>query len=89
MINGNIFPFLLSVDGILGKDALVVLVNLIQLIATKLEEPLSQVHGFINGHIAIVVARSYPYMIHGACLPSALQERERDWDPGPVLGLVK
>ena len=35
----------LSVDDMLGKAALVVLMNLIGLIAKKLEEPLSQVRG--------------------------------------------
>ena len=32
----DFFPFVLSVDGMLGKEALVVLTNLSQLIATKL-----------------------------------------------------
>ena len=56
-------PFFLSVDGMLGKEALVVLTNLSRLIATNLEEPLSQVRGWVNGRIAIAVVRSHYRMI--------------------------
>ena len=33
-------PFVIYVDGIIGKDALVVLANLSRLIAAKMEEPI-------------------------------------------------
>ena len=39
----------LSLDGMIGKEALVVLTNLIELITTKVEEPLSEVCGWFNG----------------------------------------
>ena len=75
-------PLILLVDSILGKEALVVLTNLSQLIATKLEEPFSQVRGWFNGLIEIVITRSYYRIICGACLPSPLRYQELDWDPG-------
>ena len=49
--------FLISVDGMLFKEALAVLTNLSRLIQTKLEEPLLQVCGWFNGQIEIMVAR--------------------------------
>ena len=52
-------PFYLSVDGTLGKEALVVLTNLIRIVAKKLEEPLSQVCGWFNSQIVTVVVRQY------------------------------
>ena len=46
-------PFVLSVDGILGKEALVVLANLSQLMESKMDDPISHVHGWINDWITI------------------------------------
>ena len=82
-------PFVLSVDGMLGKEALIVLTNLIRLMAKKLEEPLSHVCGWVNGRIIIAVARSYSRMIRGDRLPSPLWDQEPDWDPGSGLGLAQ
>ena len=73
----------------LGKEALVILTNLSQLIATKIEEPLSQVRGWVNVRIAITVARLYSHMIRSACLTSTIQYQELEWDPGPGLVLVQ
>ena len=35
-------------DGMLGKEALVILTNLSLLMAEKLKEPISHVHGWVN-----------------------------------------
>ena len=70
--------FLLSVDGMLGKEALVVLTNLSRLISTKLKEPLSQVRGWFNGLITITATRSYSKMILRDCLTSSLWDQELD-----------
>ena len=50
-------PFVLSVDGILGRKALFVLANLSGLMSAKMDEPISHVQGCINGRISIAVAR--------------------------------
>ena len=70
----KVSPFFLSVDGMLGKEALVVLANLSRLVAAKMEEPISHVHGWVIGRIAIAVARSYSLMIRGAHLSITLQD---------------
>ena len=60
MINGKkISPFFLLVDGMMGKEAQVVLANLSQLMAVKTDEPISNVKGWVNGCIAIMVIRLY------------------------------
>ena len=56
----------------LEKEALILLTNLSQLMVAKLKEPISHVHGWFNGQIAIAVARSYSRMIHGTHLSSPL-----------------
>ena len=48
------FPqFVIYVDGMIGKESLVILANLIRLMAENVDEPTSQMQGWINGQIAI------------------------------------
>ena len=68
-------PFVISVHGVLGKEALFVITNLSQLVVEKMDEPISQVRGWINDQIAIAIARLYSRIICGACLPSPLRDR--------------
>ena len=49
-------PFVLSVNGMLGREAMVVLANLSQIMAAKLDKLISHVKDWINGRIAITVA---------------------------------
>ena len=80
--------FVLSVDRLLGREDLVVLSELSQVMAEKREEPLLQVRGWVNGSITIAVARSYSGIINRARLPSPLWEQEMDWDTGSRIGLA-
>ena len=73
----------------LGREAQVILTNLSPLMAAKMEEPISHMRGWVNGQIAIAVARSYSHMIRGARLPSLLRNREPDWGSGSGLGLAQ
>ena len=73
----------------LEKEALIVLTNLSQLMAAKIEEPILHVRGWVNGRIAIKVGRSYSHMIRGARLPSPLRYRYPDWDSGSGLRLAQ
>ena len=61
--------FVLSVDGMLEKEVLVVLASLSRLMAEKMDKPILHVRGWINGRIEIVVAGLYYRMICGACPP--------------------
>ena len=45
--------FFLSVDGMIVKEALVLLMTLSWLFAEKLEETISYVHGWVNSGISI------------------------------------
>ena len=51
--------FFLSVNSMLGREALVVLVQFSPTMAAKMDEPISHVQGLINNQISIAVARSY------------------------------
>ena len=61
------------VGGALGREFLVVLAQLSQIMAAKMDEPILYVRGWINSRIPIAVARSYSQMIRGDQLPSTLQ----------------
>ena len=74
--NGKFFLFVISIYGILGKEALVVLANLSRVMAEKMDELISHVWGWINGRLPITVERSYYRMIRGSRLPSPLRDRE-------------
>ena len=81
--------FVLSVDGMLGREALVVIYPLSRVMAEKREEHLSQVRGWVNGKITIAVTRSYSQVIRGAWLPSPLWEWEPGWYPESVFRLAR
>ena len=81
-------PFVLSVYGMLGRKALVVLSQLSRVTAAKIAEPLSQVRGWVNVQTAIAVARSYSRMIRRARLPSPLWEKDLDLDSKPGIRLA-
>ena len=63
------YSFVNSIDGVLGKKALVVLANLSQLMPAKMDEPIFHVHVWINDRISITDVRSYSQMICGARPP--------------------
>ena len=50
-------PFVPSIDGMLGREDLVVLTKLSRLIEKKMDKLILHVQGWINGWIAITVAR--------------------------------
>ena len=47
----------------IGKEDLVVLVNLSRLVAAKMDEPILHVRDWINGRIAVAVVMSYSQTI--------------------------
>ena len=73
--------FVFSVDGMLGKEAQVVITSLSWLTAPKMDKPILHMRGLINGNIAIIDARSYSHMIRGARMYIPLRDWGPDWDP--------
>ena len=52
-------PFVLYVDGMLGKEALAVLANLSEIMAAKMEELIFHTCVWINGQIKIAVVKLF------------------------------
>ena len=57
------YPFVLLVDGMMVKEVQVVLATFSQLMAAKIDEPISQIKGWVNGRIEIGFTRSYSRLI--------------------------
>ena len=66
----NIPLFILSFDGMIGKEAQVLLNQSSGLMTEKLEEPISHMRGWVNGKIVIAVTRSHSRTLCGSHLPS-------------------
>ena len=66
-------PFFLSFDGMMIKEAQVVLTTLNRIMAVIIDEPIS---GWVNRQIAIVVERLYSQVLCRSLVPSPLQTRE-------------
>ena len=58
-INGKKSPFIIFVNGMLGREALVILTQLSRIMAAKVDKSILHVWGWINGQISIAVARLY------------------------------
>ena len=85
----HFYLFVISVDEMIGKDDLILLENLSQLIAAKMDEPISLVRGWIKVLIEIAVVRSYSQMIRKDQPPSPLRYQETDWDLSSGLDLAQ
>ena len=57
----------------MGKEAQVALSTLSQIMAEKMEEPILNVQGWVNGQIATTVARLYSRLLRGDQVPSNLR----------------
>ena len=71
----NFSSFFLLVDTIMGKEALIVLATLSQLMAAKMDKPIFHVKGWVSARIAIAVARSYSRLLRIARSPNPFLTR--------------
>ena len=82
-------PFVVSTDGMLGREAN----NLIRRIALKLAEkwsfPYSQVCGMVRARVSIAIARATHLCIRGSRVPASKMSQKVQWDDGAGLGLFE
>ena len=62
-INGKFSLFVISIDGMIGREALAVLAKLSRTMAEKMDEPILHVRGWINGQMKTAVEISYSRII--------------------------
>ena len=85
----TISPFVLSVDGMMVNEYQVIFTTLSRLVAIKMDEPIFHIKGWLNVRTVIAVARSYSYVLCGACVLSLLRTQYLDWGLVSGLGLAQ
>ena len=71
------------------KEALLVLATLSQIIAAKMDKPISHAIGWVNVQIAIAAVRSYYRLLRRYRPPSPFMKQEPEWVLVSGLGLVQ
>jgi hypothetical protein len=63
-------PFVVSTDGLLGKEAKILLRKLSAMLAEKWEKPYSEVCGYVNARMSIAIFRATHRCIRGSRIPT-------------------
>jgi hypothetical protein len=82
-------PFVVSTDGLLGREAK----NLVKQIALRLtakwEPPYSVIRGFVNARINLAILRATNLCIRGSRVPASKMSKRVQWLDGAGLGLFE
>lgn len=82
-------PFVISCDGIFGKEASSFLQTLSGKLAGKWKRPYSVVRTYVNSRISIATARTNTLCIRGSRTPYNMEMRRAEWADASSLGLYK
>ena len=82
-------PFVVSTDGLLGREAKNLLKQIALRISVKWEQPYSVVRGFVNARINIAILRATNLCIRGSRVPASKMSRRVQWHDGAGLGLFE
>jgi len=74
-------PFLVSVDGMFGPEAINTLKWIAQLLSEKWRRPCSSTFSYVKSHMSIAVARTTNICLRGTCMENhSLDNRRYLWD---------
>jgi hypothetical protein len=83
-------PFVVSTDGLLGKEAKMLLKKLSARLAEKWEKPYSEVCGYVNARMSIAIVRATHLCLRGSRIPtSKMCNRLPQWEDKAGLGLFR
>jgi hypothetical protein len=85
-------PFIVSVDGLIGKEAKMVLKVLAARTVNKAGHMSSNVMGYMRARVSIAIVRAFHVCIRGARVPmSRMSNRRPQWEDmaGMVMALLK
>jgi hypothetical protein len=82
-------PFVVSTDGLLGREAAELLKRLSLRLAEKWERPYSVVRGFVNARMSIAIVRATHLCLRGSRVPLSQISRRPLWEDRAGLGLFK
>jgi hypothetical protein len=83
-------PFVVSTDGLIGKEAKTFLKKLSSLLAEKWENPYSVVCGYVNAQVSISIVRATHRCLRGSRIPTSHMSHCRPQCEGKAgLGLFR
>ncbi len=82
-------PFVVSCDGLLGKEAQAVLQNLASRLSKKTGKSYSEACGFMRARISIAIVRATHLCIRGSRIPTNRMSRHPQWEDGAGIGLFQ
>jgi hypothetical protein len=81
-------PFVASADGLLGKEAKILLRKLSSMLAEKWEKPCSEICGCVNARMSIAIVRATHLCIRGSRIPTGkMCNHLPQWEDKAGLGL--
>ena len=81
-------PFVVSTDGLIGKEAKATLQRLSARLAEKWGKAYSQVCGFVNARMSIAIVRATHLCLRGSRIPtSQMSNRRPQWEDQAGLSL--
>jgi hypothetical protein len=81
-------PFVVSTDGLLGREATFFLRRLSAILSEKWHQPYSVVCGFVKSRLSIAIARATHLCLRGSRVPtSQMCNRRPQWEDRAGLGL--
>ncbi len=83
-------PFVVSTDGLLGREAKNLLKQIALCLKAKWEQPYSAVRGFVkNARINLAILRATNLCIRGSRVPASKMSKRVQWHDGAGLGLFE
>ena len=81
-------PFVVSTDGLIGKEAKLPLKKLSALLAVKWGKPYSEVCGYVNARMSIAIVRASHLCLRGSRVPTSRMSNRRPlWDDSAGVSL--
>jgi hypothetical protein len=82
-------PFVVSVDGLLGREAATFSKRLAAKLASKWQRSYSEVCGYVNARLSICIVRATHLCLRGSRVPTdRVSSRRALWEDGAGLGLL-
>jgi hypothetical protein len=83
-------PFVVSIDGLIGREANTLLKKISSLWATKASKSYSEVCGFVKARLSIAIVRATNRCLRGSRIPTSRMSNSRPlWEDGAGLGLFR
>ena len=86
----HFFPFVASVDRLLGVDTTATLKRIASRLATNWKQPYSKTCEYVKSRVAITLVRATHSFIRGSCVPAhRISVQQPQWEDGAGINLFR